>query len=925
MSRSIRCGNWMLLSILAVLGIAVAACGGDSAGGDGGDTSSPEGDADGDALSCESSDPPPIVAFVRPIDGAEVTGVQTVEVSVTDRCGIRDVVLAVDGADSTTWTGEPYTWSWDTSGLVSGNHTITARATDAAGQTASATIEVDVRAECRAATDCPPRVHIVYPTAGSRVCGTLDVEATATGEGDIADVTFRVDDALLGADDSAPYQVEWNTNGLADGEHTLTATARDMVGQEARHAIGVETQNTGGTCDNLPTAVITDPADSSFVHGDVTVRVSASDDVGVVRVRMFVDAGMIWEDTSVPFDGVWHTDDFAEGPHVLRAEATDTAGQQSAEAAIQVDVDRTPPTISITAPLDGETVSGTRVVVADAADNLGVASVAFTATGGGMSRSFTDTEAPFEWSVDFPAAAGCDGSVNIAADAADRAGWTAADSVSVTLRMPAETCNGLDDDCDGATDEDFACRPGTSRPCDTICGSLGTESCSVACAWEPTCYPPSEDCNGLDDDCDTVTDNGHACPLGRVEPCTTPLGDVGERRCSTGCAWGPCLPPNIGDPCTSDGDCTGPAATCLTAVGVVVLTGGYCTTGCGAGDDCGTANVCADTAPFGGPRTCLRGCTLDTECRGTEGYRCTDWMVFTHGVCLPPRSDGDADGLPDDVDDCPTVWNPGQEDCDVDGVGDRCESGDSDGDGLADAIDLCPCGPTGGTHDEDGDGLVDACDNCPLVANPLQGNANLDGLGDACVPPTAPDLRLRIDRFEAFTLSPADPGWHVDGGTWSFAGDTYTQGDSSATGVAFYAPWARGNDVFVQSVFDVTAVGGGASLTKRAGVVARATAGTGMVSYYSCSVEIAYDRLEIRKWDGVAYSVLGQVDPGILLDLGWYRVSLLVQGANLACALEAPVGSPAVVTAVDASLVSGGSGVMTARSASSFGGLMTAL
>ncbi len=480
--------------------------------GDGGtDQDAPVGDADGDAdgPSCSSDDPVPVVAFVRPTDGAEVTGAQTVEISVTDRCSIREVTLAVDGATTATWTDEPYTLAWDTSGLVSGNHTLTARATDIAEQTASATIEVDVRAECRTASDCPPRVRIVYPTAGSRVCGTLNVEATATGEDDIAEVEFQVDHVSLGTDTNAPYQAEWITTGLADGEHILTATARDTGGQEARHTVSVETENSGGACDNLPTAVITEPADGSYVYGDITVRVNASDDIGVIRVRVFVDAGMIWEDVTTPFEGVWHTADFTEGPHLIRAEATDTADQQSAETSLEVDVDRTPPTITITAPSDGETVSGTRVVTANATDNLSVASVAFTATGG-ISRSFTDTEAPFEWLLDFPPAASCDDDVTIEAEATDRAGWTAADSITVTIE-PQETCNDIDDDCDGATDEDFDCRTGTTETCSTSCGSTGTRSCSSTCTWG-TCTPPVETCNGLDDDCDSMTDEELSCP-----------------------------------------------------------------------------------------------------------------------------------------------------------------------------------------------------------------------------------------------------------------------------------------------------------------------------------------------------------------------------------------------------------------------------
>jgi YVTN family beta-propeller protein/cysteine-rich repeat protein len=75
---------------------------------------------------------------------------------------------------------------------------------------------------------------------------------------------------------------------------------------------------------------------------------------------------------------------------------------------------------------------------------------------------------------------------------------------------PGEICNGADDDCDSDTDEGFPCRRGASVSCMTRCGSTGTGTCSDACEIPPTasCTPPSETCNGVDDDCDTAVDEG---------------------------------------------------------------------------------------------------------------------------------------------------------------------------------------------------------------------------------------------------------------------------------------------------------------------------------------------------------------------------------------------------------------------------------
>ncbi len=73
-----------------------------------------------------------------------------------------------------------------------------------------------------------------------------------------------------------------------------------------------------------------------------------------------------------------------------------------------------------------------------------------------------------------------------------------------------DSCNGGDDDCDGSVDEEFTPQPTTCGS--GACAAAGTLTCSNGVPSD-SCTPlgsGTETCNGLDDDCDGTADNGFA-------------------------------------------------------------------------------------------------------------------------------------------------------------------------------------------------------------------------------------------------------------------------------------------------------------------------------------------------------------------------------------------------------------------------------
>lgn len=80
---------------------------------------------------------PPTLSLTAPTAGATVAGMVTVRAGANDPGGIARVELYIDGHRHATAVAPPYTFSWQTTAVVNGAHTVALWAEDTAGNTAS--------------------------------------------------------------------------------------------------------------------------------------------------------------------------------------------------------------------------------------------------------------------------------------------------------------------------------------------------------------------------------------------------------------------------------------------------------------------------------------------------------------------------------------------------------------------------------------------------------------------------------------------------------------------------------------------------------------------------------------------------------------------------------------------------------------------
>ena len=127
-----------------------------------------------------------------------------------------------------------------------------------------------------------------------------------------------------------------------------------------------------------PVVSFTSPSAGAILSGPVSVSVSATDDLAVSSVTLSINGVTVATDTSSPYTFAWNTNAVPNGAHTLTATSTDTSGNSTSSSIYVVvnnALDSTPPTVQITKPNEGSTISRNVSVTVNASDNVAVTKV----------------------------------------------------------------------------------------------------------------------------------------------------------------------------------------------------------------------------------------------------------------------------------------------------------------------------------------------------------------------------------------------------------------------------------------------------------------------------------------------------------------------------------------------------------------------
>jgi hypothetical protein len=187
-----------------------------------------------------------------------------------------------------------------------------------------------------------PQITIRYPQSNQTISGNYEFIADVVDASTILAVSFTVDAQynIPATKDSGnnTWRGRFDTTKLPnDVSHTFKVYAKATLENAVSSYFFV---NNIVTVDTTPPIIsITSPVSgAAYSRGLITVNANASDNVGVIRVELYVDGKYISNDTASPFSLNWNAKRATFGSHTIVMKAFDAAGNSASSAPVTITI-----------------------------------------------------------------------------------------------------------------------------------------------------------------------------------------------------------------------------------------------------------------------------------------------------------------------------------------------------------------------------------------------------------------------------------------------------------------------------------------------------------------------------------------------------------------------------------------------------------
>jgi hypothetical protein len=309
---------------------------------------------------------PPTVSITAPTAGATVSGsAAALSANASDNVAVASVQFKLDGANlGSALTASPFAMTWDSMTVANGSHTLTAVATDtSSNRTTSAALTFSVSNAVINVLSLP-----TFPSTA----GVISAPFYVTNSGiNSAIVQPAYTDVTSGG------QAAYTFNVPNAGSYVVSALVNAPGTDNNSFFVNIDAQPTD------PTMIWDMPVTSGFANETVTWRGSGTADTNS-------SSGMTAQYSPIVFV-------LTAGTHQLIIRGREGLVQLGAITIAPYN-QVAPPAVSITAPSNGATVSGSGIsVLASASSTVGVAGVQFTLDGADIGPVFTNAPYGGAW------------------------------------------------------------------------------------------------------------------------------------------------------------------------------------------------------------------------------------------------------------------------------------------------------------------------------------------------------------------------------------------------------------------------------------------------------------------------------------------------------------------------------------------------